>query len=67
MKKLTKGQKATEQLYQIKYQLKLGVLNYYEAKAEAEGPLSILNEEMAKISKKFNRKHYKVSFTSFTR
>lgn len=55
------------QLNEIKYKLHIGIISYDEAKKRAKPLLKIMNDKAVEISKKYNIKPKKITFSSFMR
>lgn len=54
-------------LNDIKFKMQLGVINYYEAKAEAEPIIAEMNTKGRKIAKKFGQKFKPFTFAYLIR
>lgn len=54
-------------LDEIRHRLNRKELTYDEAKKEAAPHLKKLNEGMARVAKRYGKRHYKVGFTSVMR
>lgn len=64
---LEEARNSKEQLDRIKFRLKVGHLEYYAAKAEAEPHLQILNAYLAKRARDYGMRPQKVHFATWMR
>ena len=56
-----------EKINEIKYKMQIGLITYYEAKAEAEPIIEEMNEKGKVIAKKYNQKFKPFTFASLIR
>ena len=64
---MTENLNDLNRLNEIKILLKTGQISYEEAKMKAKPFISAMNEKIVRISKKFGKKPYLISFGGFMR
>lgn len=56
-----------EQIENIKFRLQVGIIDYYEAKAEAEPIIAEMNTKGKEIAKKFSQRFKPFTFAGLMR